>query len=102
MDAPLWDAAAHAPARQKSRSAFYPPGYWNNHGWGFGLEVVTGADDYSASVGRFGWDGGLGTSWRTDPKNEIVGVLMTQVAAFPGAAAVYRDFWSTVYGKASA
>ncbi|MEZ4732973.1 MAG: hypothetical protein R3E79_38240 [Caldilineaceae bacterium] len=46
--------------------------------------------------GRFGWEGGYGTSWASDPKEELVAILMTQLC-FPQAAAVYQDFWTGVY-----
>src|SRR5581483_10767722 len=52
-------------------------GYFDSHGWGFGLSVVTRRTDVAGSVGQFGWDGGLGTSWRTDPREEMVLVLLT-------------------------
>jgi len=55
-------------------------GYFDSHGWGFGLSVVTRRDDLAAVPGRFGWDGGLGTSWYSDPREEIVGILLTQRA----------------------
>jgi CubicO group peptidase (beta-lactamase class C family) len=81
-------------ADEKALSEVYPPGYWKNHGWGYAMEVVTGPDDYTPVPGRYGWDGGLGTSWRSDPARGLIGVLMTQLMAFPGAAGVYRDFWT--------
>jgi CubicO group peptidase (beta-lactamase class C family) len=84
-------------AEQKAVSEMPPPGYWHNHGWGLGMAVVTGADEFSAVPGRFGWDGGLGTSCWSDPAHQMVGVLMTQRAAFPPMASVYRDFWRTAY-----
>jgi hypothetical protein len=40
-------------------------------GWGLGMAVE--AD------GRYGWDGGLGTGWRSDPSTGIVSLLLTQV-----------------------
>ena len=30
------------------------------------------------SPGAFGWDGGLGTSWLVDPKNDLVVIVLTQ------------------------
>jgi CubicO group peptidase (beta-lactamase class C family) len=39
----------------------------DNRGWGFGLSMVTRRDDIAAVPGRFGWDGGYGTSWASDP-----------------------------------
>jgi len=82
---------------QKAASTFAPPDYWTSHGWGFGLAIVTARDDLTGTAGRYGWDGGLGTSWCTDPTRELVGILMSQRAAFPPMAGVYRDFWKTAY-----
>jgi CubicO group peptidase (beta-lactamase class C family) len=45
--------------------------------------------------GRFGWDGGLGTSWSSDPKEDMVAILMTQCLGFPSGA--YTDFWTLAY-----
>ncbi len=81
---------------QKAGAGFLP-GYWDNRGWGFGVSVVTGRDDLSASPGRFGWDGGFGTSWFTDPAEDMVAILMTQRAEFPLMNPVYLDFWTSVY-----
>ncbi len=59
----------HLTPEQKAASGFFP-GYLDSHGWGFGVSVVTRRDDVAAVPGRFGWDGGLGTSWYSDPKEE--------------------------------
>ena len=74
------------------------PGYCDSHGWGFGVSVVTRRDDLPANVGRFGWDGGLGTSWYSDPRENVVGILLTQRAwTSPSPPAICRDFWTLVY-----
>ncbi len=74
------------------------PGYFDSHGWGFGVSVVTRRHDLYAVPGRFGWDGGLGTSWYSDPREEIVGILMTQRAwTSPVPPDVCLDFWTSVY-----
>jgi CubicO group peptidase (beta-lactamase class C family) len=44
-------------------------GFFDSHGWGFGMSVVTRRDDVSAVPGRYGWDGGMGTSWYSDPNS---------------------------------
>jgi len=59
--------------------------------------LVTGRDDIAAVPGHFGWDGGYGTSWRSDPKEDMVVILMTQRAAFPLSSGVYLDFWTSAY-----
>jgi len=74
------------------------PGYFDSHGWGFGLSVVTRRVDVPGTVGRFGWDGGLGTSWYSDPKEDMVGILMTQRAwTSPSPPGVCLDFWTSAY-----
>ena len=73
-------------------------GYFDNHGWGFGLSVVTQRTDMARSVGTYGWDGGFGTSWYADPKEDLTAVLMTQQAwTSPDPPNVCRDFWTSVY-----
>ena len=57
---------------QKAASHFFPD-FWDNRGWGFGMSVVTRRDDLAMVPGRFGWDGGYGTSWYVDPTEELIG-----------------------------
>jgi CubicO group peptidase (beta-lactamase class C family) len=74
------------------------PGYFDSHSWGFGVSIVTRREDLAGTVGQFGWDGGLGTSWRSDPREDMVIILMTQ-AAWTSASPprVCRDFWTSAY-----
>jgi len=81
---------------QKAVSGFYP-GYFDSRGWGFGVSVITRRDDLAAVPGRFGWDGGLGTSWYSDPREDMVAILMTQRSAFPLFSEIYLDFWTSAY-----
>jgi len=74
------------------------PGYFDSHGWGFGVSIVTRRDDVEGSVGKFGWDGGLGTSWYADPREDMVTILMTQRAwTSPSPPDVCLDFWTSAY-----
>jgi CubicO group peptidase (beta-lactamase class C family) len=74
------------------------PGYFDSHGWGFGVSIVTGRIDVAAPVGQFGWDGGLGTSWYVDPGEDMITILMTQAAwTSPSPPAVCLDFWTSAY-----
>jgi CubicO group peptidase (beta-lactamase class C family) len=87
----------HLTLEQKAVSGLVP-GYFDSHGWGFGVSVVTRREDLAGSVGRFGWDGGLGTSWCSDPQEDLVGILLTQRAwTSPNPPAVCRDFWTLAY-----
>jgi CubicO group peptidase (beta-lactamase class C family) len=56
------------PAQREHAKPFLGEG----NSWGFG----TGVDD----SGRWGWDGGTGTTARVDPANDTVAVLLTQRA----------------------
>ena len=55
-----------------------------------------GATTWRRSPGRFGWDGGLGTSWYSDPREEWSAILMTQRAwTSPSPPDVCLDFWTS-------
>ena len=82
---------------QKAASDFFP-GFWDSRGWGFGLAVTTRRDDLAATPGRFGWDGGYGTSGYSDPKEDMVGILLTQrLWDSPKLPDVHVDFWTSAY-----
>jgi CubicO group peptidase (beta-lactamase class C family) len=69
-----------------------------NRGWGFGVAIVTKGDDSAGVPGRYGWDGGLGTSWFSDPREDMVAILMTQSAWTSSAPpSVCVDFWTSAY-----
>ncbi|WP_437594389.1 serine hydrolase domain-containing protein [Sorangium sp. So ce1000] len=80
---------------QKAESSFFP-GFFETHGWGYGLAVTTAPDAISEVPGRYGWDGGFGTSWINDPSRELIGIVMTQSADFLFSGALER-FWRSVY-----
>ena len=65
--------------------------------WGFGMSVVISRGDLASTPGRFGWDGGYGTSGYSDPEEDMVGILMTQrLAGFPSPG-IDLDFWTSAY-----
>jgi CubicO group peptidase (beta-lactamase class C family) len=66
--------------------------------WGFGLQVDLRRDHLYTRPGRFGWTGGLGTTAYTDPSEDLVGVLFTQVAmTSPVPPKFFQDFWTVAY-----
>lgn len=66
--------------------------------WGLGMAVYIRRDDLSAVPGRFGWDGGLGTSAYSDPTEDLVGILMTQMMwGSPDGPRIWSDFWTSAY-----
>jgi CubicO group peptidase (beta-lactamase class C family) len=70
-----------------------------SQGWGFGVGVQVRRTGLGPAVGAYGWDGGLGSSWKNDPGHELVGVVLT-TDMFRGPSAppaVISDFWTDVY-----
>lgn len=66
--------------------------------WGFGMSVFKKSGDLDAAPGRFGWDGGYGTSWYSDPGKQLTGILLTQrMMDSPQPPRVFSDFWTSVY-----
>ncbi len=62
------------------------------------VTLVSRRDDVAGPVGRFGWDGGLGTPWFSDPREVMVTILMTQRAwNSPSPPAVCLDIWTSAY-----
>ena len=73
-------------------------GFFRVHGWGFGMSVVTERTEVAKSVGTYGWDGGMGTSWYNDPAEELTMILMTQQAwASQIPPRLFQDFWTATY-----
>lgn len=72
--------------------------FGHHSSWGFGMGVNIRRDKPWLVPGRFGWDGGFGTSAYSDPTNNFVGVLLTQrLVDSPAPPAVYDDFWRQAY-----
>ncbi|HVJ98940.1 MAG TPA: serine hydrolase domain-containing protein [Acidimicrobiia bacterium] len=72
-------------------------GAWDDHGYGFGVSVATVRTQLQ-SIGSYGWDGGLGTSWYNDPRERLQTILLTQAAwKSPDPPEVSRDFWTCAY-----
>ena len=81
---------------QKRRSGFGPE-FFADHGWGFGLQIATRRTRL-ASVGSYGWSGGMGTLWESDPREGLITILMTQrgwESSIP--AGVFVDFSALAY-----
>jgi CubicO group peptidase (beta-lactamase class C family) len=65
-------------------------------GWGLGLAVPAKGSIAPLPCG-FGWDGGTGTTWRSNPSSGVTGILFTQRAATsPAPPPVIDDFWAAV------
>jgi CubicO group peptidase (beta-lactamase class C family) len=90
----------HLTPEQRAASDSVPV-FLGGRGWGFGLSTIPGDDAAAATPGRYGWEGGLGTSWSSDPAEDMVGILMTQRLASPESPRIDLDFWASVYGEIS-
>ncbi len=66
--------------------------------WGFGMAVDTQRRDIFHTPGRFGWNGGFGTSAYTDPARGTIGILFTQRMMDSLEPKVFTDFWTLAYG----
>ncbi|MGH2534649.1 MAG: serine hydrolase domain-containing protein [Thermomicrobiales bacterium] len=88
----------HLTAEQRATAG---PILSEGHGWGFGMGVVTRRDDIAANPGQVGWAGGLELTWFSDPREEVVAILMTQCTRFStlsaSGPAIWRDFRTTAY-----
>lgn len=73
------------------------PRILDNLGWGFGVSITLNRNDISAVPGKYGWEGGFGTSWTSDPSEELVGVLMTQRLYGAEDPGIRSDFWTSAY-----
>jgi CubicO group peptidase (beta-lactamase class C family) len=50
-------------------------------GWGYGMAVSVVPDEVS-EPGRYGWEGGYGTTWFNDPHRDLIAIALTQTVDF--------------------
>jgi CubicO group peptidase (beta-lactamase class C family) len=89
----------HITAAQKAGAKFVP-GFFEKSGWGYGMRVSTAPDAITPVPGRYGWDGGFGTSWMSDPNRKLIAIVMTQSSNFLFNGGV-DAFWRGVYAAAA-
>ena len=69
-----------------------------NRTWGLGVGLDLDARYSGSHAGRFGWDGGTGTSLWVDPVSGVGGVLLTrQGMGTPEPPEYLEAFWSAVH-----
>jgi CubicO group peptidase (beta-lactamase class C family) len=68
--------------------------------WGLGTGVNVDAAEPWMAPGRWGWDGGTGTTAYVDPVRGTVGVLLTQRAMTGDPLDSFGDFWTAVAAAA--
>jgi CubicO group peptidase (beta-lactamase class C family) len=67
--------------------------------WGLATGVDVEAAEPWMAPGRWGWDGGTGTTAHVDPTRRIVGVLLTQ-RMMTGPLDGFGDFWTAMAAAA--
>ena len=72
--------------------------FLGDHGsWGFGMAAPARGSAGLPLPSGFGWDGGSGTTWRSNPERGVTGILLTQRQLnSPQPPPVFEDFWSGV------
>jgi CubicO group peptidase (beta-lactamase class C family) len=74
------------------------PGFDGALGWGFGVGVQVRRTGPARTVGSYGWDGGLGSTWANDPTEDLIAILLTnQAFDSPLGTRTTNDFWTTSY-----
>ena len=82
------------PAQKQGAELFFGAGA----SWGVGGAVITRRTDLWTTPGRYGWDGGYGSSAHLDPAEDIAGILMTtRMMESPQLPRVFSDFWTSAY-----
>jgi CubicO group peptidase (beta-lactamase class C family) len=67
-------------------------------GWGYGMSVVAESSPDQPARGAFGWNGGFGSSWFSDPANGLTAILLTQHEFSSGVLdPVHRRFQADAY-----
>jgi CubicO group peptidase (beta-lactamase class C family) len=66
-------------------------------GWGLGMGAPAAGSRSRPLPCGVGWEGGSGTTWRTNPESGVTGILLTQRQRnTPAPPPVFDDFWAGV------
>ena len=80
----------------RERSDFAGGTFWTDQGFGYGVAVITDVNSLGPSVGSYHWDGASGVSWRADPKEEMITIVLTQLE-YRAASKMMRDIRTMMY-----
>ena len=68
-------------------------------GWGLGTGVRISDETGGRHAGSYGWDGGMGSAWWTDPVSGVIAILLTnQMWTSPVPPPAFTDFWTAAFG----
>jgi CubicO group peptidase (beta-lactamase class C family) len=59
-----------------------------SQGWGFGVGVQVRRNGLGPAVGSYGWAGGMGSIWWSDPRNELIAIMLS-TDAFTGRSPLH-------------
>ncbi|HEX6508379.1 MAG TPA: serine hydrolase domain-containing protein, partial [Chloroflexota bacterium] len=85
----------HLTAEQRESAQFFLRPYW---GWGYRMAAPGPVTGQPPVPWGFGWNGGTGTTWHSDPARGLTAILLTQRGMnSPEPPAVFTDFWDATY-----
>jgi CubicO group peptidase (beta-lactamase class C family) len=84
----------HLDQQQRASASMFLGG----QGWGLGLSAPAADGTRGALPGGYGWEGGTGTTWRSDADHGLTGILFTQRSLnSPEPPEAFVDFWDSAY-----
>jgi CubicO group peptidase (beta-lactamase class C family) len=70
----------------------------SGRGWGLGMSVVSQSALARLPADCYGWNGGLGTSWLTDPHSGRSVIVLTQTMfTSPAPPVLHQEIWRAVF-----
>jgi CubicO group peptidase (beta-lactamase class C family) len=86
----------HLSAAQRASATLF---LGQHGGWGYGMAAPGPSRPALPEPSGYGWNGGTGTMWTTDPDYGLTGiVLSTRAMTSPEPPAHMVDFWQAAYG----
>ena len=85
----------HLTAEQRASATLF---LGEHGGWGYGMAAPGPITGEPPVPWGYGWDGGTGTTWRSDPVRGLTGIMLTQRAmTSPEPPALFTEFWDAAY-----
>jgi len=84
----------HLTGAQRATAALF----LGEHGWGYGMATPRPVSGQPPIPWGFGWNGGTGTAWSSDPERGLTGILLTNRAmTSPEPPPHFVEFWDAAY-----
>ncbi len=86
----------HLTERQRASAQLFLGEHW---GWGHGMAAPGPVKGEPPMPWGFGWNGGTGTVWATDPARGLTGIMLsTRAMTSPEPPRHFVDFREAAYG----